>query len=65
MEHILNDRPAVIDDKVKKIKIVDVTFAFKSSMLIRDLIKRGNHLMSSNTKKLEEVEAKIQRKLKD
>ena len=63
LEKILTDRPAVIDDKIKDIKIVDVTFAFKSSMIIRDLITRGSHLMKSNHKKVEEIEAKIKSKL--
>jgi len=65
LEGILTDRPAIVDDKLPKIKIVDVTFAFKSNMLIRDLIKRGNNLMNSNNKKLNEIESKIEKKLKE
>lgn len=48
---------------MKQVKIVDVTFAFKSSMLIRDLIKRGSFIMSSNKVKLDEIEQKIQTEL--
>ena len=65
LETILTDRPAIVDDKLPKIKIVDVTFAFKSNMLIRDLIKRGNNLMNSNDKKLNEIESKLEQKLKE
>jgi hypothetical protein len=38
IEKILSARPAVIDNKIKRIKIVDVIFAFKNSMLLKKLI---------------------------
>lgn len=38
IEKILQDRPTCIDDTITRIKIVDVIFAFKNSILVRDLI---------------------------
>jgi hypothetical protein len=54
----LTERPAIIDNKHKTIKIVDVIFAFKNCMLMRDLIKRGKFIMKSDNKNLIEIEHK-------
>lgn len=56
IEKILASRPACIDDAVQRIKIVDVIFAFKNSMMINTLIKRGSFIMNSKNKELIEIE---------
>lgn len=59
IEKILQERPACINDDVKRIKIVDIIFAFKNCMLVKDLMKRGEYIMNSKNRELIEIERKI------
>lgn len=52
IEKILAKRPYCIDDTVQRIKIVDAVFAFKSCILIKDLMKRGQYITNSKNKEL-------------
>ncbi|CDW91332.1 UNKNOWN [Stylonychia lemnae] len=59
IEQILAMRPACVDPEIKRIKIVDVVFAFKSSVIIRKLMDRGTYIMSSEQDKIIKVEQEL------
>lgn len=59
IEKILTERPAIIDDTIQRIKIVDVVFAFKNGDLIKSLKKRGSLIVRSKNKELIAIEKRI------
>jgi hypothetical protein len=64
IEEILSQRPCIMDESVKRIKVVDIIFAFRATMLYRDLIQRGRYILAQNNSQLIKIENRINEKIK-